>query len=183
MQNQLSTLSPIVSIHNNKVITTSLDIAKCFIKRHDNVLRCISNLDCSPEFTALNFELSTYTDCTGRNLPVYNITRDGFIFLVTGFTGKKAAQFKEAYINAFNEMEKALLTKQLPKIEPEHSYRYHVEITITDRLFGNNRATIKTEAKDLNSMITGFAKVLGFKINSMSIADEAFKDFYNTSLL
>lgn len=101
-------LSPNVIIQNGKAITTSLDIAKCFTKRHDNVLRCISNLDCSSEFTALNFELSTYTDCTGRNLPVYNITRDGFVFLVTGFTGKKAAQFKEAYINAFNEMEKQL---------------------------------------------------------------------------
>lgn len=83
----------------------------------------------------------------------------------------------------FIACEKAMLNKQLPKIEPENNYRYHVEITITDRLFGNNRATIKTEAKNLNCMVTGFAKTLGFKINSMSIADEAFKDFYNTSLL
>ncbi|EGD1134269.1 Rha family transcriptional regulator, partial [Escherichia coli] len=38
----------------------------------------------------------------------YQITRDGFAFLAMGFTGKRAAQFKEAYINAFNQMEKLL---------------------------------------------------------------------------
>jgi len=36
---------------------------------------------------------------------MYHITKDGFIFLVMGFTGEKAAQIKEAYIDAFNRME------------------------------------------------------------------------------
>ncbi|EOS1856350.1 Rha family transcriptional regulator, partial [Escherichia coli] len=36
------------------------------------------------------------------------ITRDGFAFLAMGFTGKRAARFKEAYINAFNQMERCL---------------------------------------------------------------------------
>ena len=40
------------------------------------------------------------------------MTRDGFTFLVMGFTGKVAAQFKEAYIEAFNEMEKAISTSK-----------------------------------------------------------------------
>ena len=43
-----------------------------------------------------------------RELPMYLMTRDGFTFLAMGFTGKVAAQFKEAYINAFNEMEAML---------------------------------------------------------------------------
>ncbi len=48
-------------------------------------------------------------DASGRKLPCYNInTRDGFQPLAMGFTGKRAAQFKEAYINAFNQMEKQL---------------------------------------------------------------------------
>jgi hypothetical protein len=46
---------------------------------------------------------------------MYCITRDGFVFLAMGFTGTKAAQFKEAYINAFNQMEKQLnKQKHLP---------------------------------------------------------------------
>lgn len=32
------------------------------------------------------------------------MTQDGFTFLVMGFRGKKAAEFKEAYIKQFNEM-------------------------------------------------------------------------------
>jgi phage regulator Rha-like protein len=39
---------------------------------------------------------------------MYRITRDGFTFLCMGFTGAEAAKWKEAYINAFNEMEAAL---------------------------------------------------------------------------
>lgn len=39
---------------------------------------------------------------------MYYIGKDGFVFLVMGFTGKVAAEFKEAYINAFNEMERKL---------------------------------------------------------------------------
>ncbi|EOT9412018.1 Rha family transcriptional regulator, partial [Escherichia coli] len=41
-------------------------------------------------------------------------TRDGFAFLAMGFTGKRAAQFKEAYINAFNQMEKQLSKPSVP---------------------------------------------------------------------
>jgi phage regulator Rha-like protein len=40
---------------------------------------------------------------------MYYVTRDGFAFLAMGFTGKKAAQFKERYIAAFNAMEKKLM--------------------------------------------------------------------------
>ena len=34
------------------------------------------------------------------------MTRDGFMFLVMGYRGKKAAAIKEAYIKRFNQMEK-----------------------------------------------------------------------------
>ncbi|MGI9701007.1 Rha family transcriptional regulator [Pseudomonas aeruginosa] len=37
------------------------------------------------------------------------MTRDGFTFLCMGFTGEEAARWKEAYINAFNKMEQALI--------------------------------------------------------------------------
>jgi len=39
---------------------------------------------------------------------MYLITRDGFMLLAMGFTGKKAMQFKLAYIEAFNQMEQEL---------------------------------------------------------------------------
>ncbi|EJQ8214267.1 Rha family transcriptional regulator [Salmonella enterica] len=96
---------PEISVINGQAVTSSLAVADYFTKRHDDVLKKIRALDCSPEFTARNFAVSDYTDASGRKLPCYNITRDGFAFLAMGFTGKRAAQFKESYINAFNQME------------------------------------------------------------------------------
>lgn len=101
---------PEIRIINGQAVTSSQAVADYFIKRHDNVIQKIKNLECSSKFAALNFKESEYTDATGRKLPCYNITRDGFAFLAMGFTGKRAAQFKEAYINAFNQMEKRCIT-------------------------------------------------------------------------
>ncbi len=105
----IPTLShPDVTIENGRAVTTSVAIAEFFGKRHDNVIQKIKLLDCSAEFTALNFKVSEYTDSTGRKLPMYQITKNGFVFLVMGFTGKKAAAFKEAYIAEFDRMEAEL---------------------------------------------------------------------------
>lgn len=99
---------PEIAVINGQAVTSSLAVADYFTKHHKDVLRKIESLECSPEFTERNFSLSEYTDATGRKLPCYQITRDGFAFLAMGFTGKRAAQFKESYITAFNQMEKAL---------------------------------------------------------------------------
>lgn len=104
-----------VVIQQDEIRTTSLKVAEAFGKRHDNVLRKLQSLDCSPEFTQLNFEVSEFTDSTGRKLPLWEMTKDGFIFLVMAFTGKKAAQVKEAYINAFNWMADKLKNQTFSK--------------------------------------------------------------------
>ncbi|EOT4577914.1 Rha family transcriptional regulator, partial [Escherichia coli] len=105
---------PEIAIVDGQAVTSSLAVANFFSKRHDDVLKKIRTLECSASFTARNFSVSDYTDCTGRKLPCYQITRDGFAFLAMGFTGKRAAQFKEAYINAFNQMEKQLSKPSVP---------------------------------------------------------------------
>jgi len=104
-------MSDIVSINRNRAETTSLKVAVKFKKRHERVLDAIKNLDCSDEFAKHNFVFCYYDD-RGRNLPMYKMTRDGFTFLAMGFTGKKAAKFKEDYIQAFNEMERFILQQQ-----------------------------------------------------------------------
>ncbi len=101
---------PKINVINGQAVTSSLAIANYFTKRHDDVLKKIRALECSPEFSARNFAGAEYTDDQGKLRPCYNITRDGFAFIAMGFTGKRAAQFKEAYINAFNQMEKQLST-------------------------------------------------------------------------
>lgn len=94
---------------NEEILTTtSRAVAEVFRKEHYNVLRDIETLQCSKEFAALNFEVSSYKDIGGKSNKEYIITRDGFTMLAMGYTGEKAMQFKEKYIAAFNEMEKEL---------------------------------------------------------------------------
>ncbi|EIO6627406.1 Rha family transcriptional regulator [Escherichia coli] len=115
----LPTLSqPEIAIVDGQAVTSSLAVADFFSKRHDDVLKKIRILDCSPEFCARNFAetsiLVHQPNGGTRKLPCYHITRDGFAFLAMGFTDKRAAQFKEAYINAFNQMEKQLSKPSVP---------------------------------------------------------------------
>ena len=91
---------------NDTARVNSLMVAEVFGKRHDNVVRDVKNLDCSEEFRLLNFEESLYLNDQHKKQPCYDITRDGFTFLIMGYRGKKAARFKELYIKRFNEMEK-----------------------------------------------------------------------------
>ena len=64
----------------------------------------------SENFIKTNFTSDTYKDKTGRKLPCYEMTRDGFTMLVMGYTGAKAMRFKELYIKRFNEMERFIKT-------------------------------------------------------------------------
>jgi Rha family phage regulatory protein len=89
-------------------ITTSLIISEVFYKRHADVLRDIENLSCSDEFRQRNFALSSYSSKQGKDLPMYEITKDGFGFLVMGYTGDKAGQFKELFIAEFNRRDALL---------------------------------------------------------------------------
>ena len=96
----------LVDITDGKVVTTSLKIAEVFGKQHKDVLKAIYFLDCSKDFHERNFAPMSHDVKIGngatRKSAYYSITRDGFAFLVMGFTGKVAAQWKERYIAAFN---------------------------------------------------------------------------------
>lgn len=108
----------LVIMRDRQAVTTSLQVANNFEKRHDNVLRDIENL----HKDVLNFEEmfieSTELDSYGRDRRIYYMNRDGFSLLAMGFTGKKALQFKLKYIDAFNQMEKQL-QQQKPLSLPE----------------------------------------------------------------
>lgn len=109
----------LVFIEKGKPVTDSLTVAEAFGKEHKNVLRDIEALECSAEFSRLNFEQSTYINDRGRDYPKYLITQDGFSFLVMGYTGKEAARFKEMYIGEFNRMREQLNKPAVPQSLPE----------------------------------------------------------------
>lgn len=121
----ISTESPKVFFNDGRLVTTSQVIADYFDKQHKHVLAKIDALDCSPEFSSANFSADVQTIEVGngaeRESRCYLITKDGFMFLVMGFTGKKAARLKEAYIAKFNAME-AEIHKRTPTATSRANY-------------------------------------------------------------
>ena len=118
--------SELVFIQNNQVLTDSRIVAEYFEKPHNDVLKSIrklideirgvGNFPQTPLIEQMGdvgkisqmFEETEYADKYGRPQPMYYMNRDGFMLLVMGFTGKKALQFKLAFIQEFNRMEKIL---------------------------------------------------------------------------
>lgn len=102
----------LVIIQNRQAVTTSLQVAETFEKRHDNVLREIEGL-LKIEEAQKYFQEGTYEHPQNKQqYRMFYMNRDGFTLLAMGFTGSKALDFKLKYIQAFNEMEHSI-EKQL----------------------------------------------------------------------
>jgi Rha family phage regulatory protein len=152
MTTQVIPLDPeqFIFASDDQLKTTSLKIAEKFGKRHDNVLRVIDNIltQVSDSFSKLNFE-ETQTDSltpTGgvRKDRCFNLTKDGFMIVVMGFTGKEAMTIKEAYINAFNVMYDKLFPRygQRPLDPPTITKAQQGELfTLASIISGKNGTT------------------------------------------
>ena len=97
-------------------LTSSLQVADSFGKKHKDVLEAVDKLvyeiaEQSAENSADYFIPDTYKDGRNRSQRQYWLTRDGFSLLVMGFTGPAALHWKLLYIDAFNKMEAAVNAK------------------------------------------------------------------------
>ena len=97
-------------------VTDSLKVAQVFGKEHKNIIRAIRTLLGSAQNCAHRrwFCESTYTDMQGKSRPMFLMNRDGFSLLAMGLTGAKAMQFKVAFIEQFNAMERVVKAVQSP---------------------------------------------------------------------
>ena len=104
-----------VQISHSEPVTTSEFVAKAFGKKHCDVLRKIEEI-CTQvpdsfgerNFALLEKEVKSNLGNGTYKTNLYELTKDGFILLVMGFTGKNAMSIKIAYINAFNAMAEKL---------------------------------------------------------------------------
>jgi len=104
-------MNELITVVNGKPVVTSKQVAEHFGKTHRHVLRDIAKeLETAGEFGETNFGLTSYTSSQNKVLPCYEMTRDGFSLVAMGFTGEKAQQWKIKYIEAFNSMERELLS-------------------------------------------------------------------------
>lgn len=106
-------MNDLVYLKNDEAVCDSLQVAEKFGKRHAHVIERIEKImrDDSTENSVQCFKQSTYKDETGKSNKMYVMNRDGFTFLVMGFTGRKANEWKWRYIKAFNQMESFIREK------------------------------------------------------------------------
>ena len=100
----------------------SLQIAEAFQRRHKHILETIETLTepgsgLSDNFRSFNFIKSFYKDASGKKNKKYLLTRDGFTMVVMEFKTAKARQFKEVFLDRFNNMESFILSLQSTRIE------------------------------------------------------------------
>ena len=102
----------LVQINNGQAVTSSLQVAEYFGKKHQHVMEKVRALlaEIPSDWGVSNFRQSSYFNLQGKEQPCYEMTKDGFTLLAMGFTGKKAIEFKIDYINAFNEMADFILS-------------------------------------------------------------------------
>lgn len=109
-------MQDLVIMKDQQAVTSSLQVAEVFGKNHKHVLDAIQNKIDSAENSAQYdsmFAQGEYKDKSGKRNKMYYMNRDGFTFIAFGFTGKKADEFKLKYIEAFNNMEKAIKEERI----------------------------------------------------------------------
>ena len=112
-QKQIDILKQNLTIKDGQPVTTSFKIAESFDREHRTVLQAIREMECTDTFREQNFLQTVHLRPSPLNgapieSPYYEVAKKGFLFLAMGFTGKKAALLREAYIEAFEQMEQAL---------------------------------------------------------------------------
>lgn len=160
-----ASLMPDLSIEDGQITTTSLQVAEHFGKRHADVLRAIKDLLKElPKGYRRNFALIQIETDLGmgrtRKDPAYRMTRDGFALLAMGFTGKEALQWKLAYIDAFNKMEKVLLEqRQAAALEVQTQLR---------AALAQSQQLVQDYDKEMDWMRLEYSGLQGTLINSQS---------------
>ncbi|APC41557.1 ORF6C domain-containing protein [Clostridium estertheticum] len=161
---------------NGKLVVSSREVSENFGKRHDNVVLKINAIITSwTKDTALKNKVSkyfiedTYKDESGKSNKQYLLSRDGFSFVVMGFTGRVADVWKTKYIEAFNEMERTLINGQ-PKLSQELQAIFVIDKRSTetnlrmDKL-ENDMPLFNIDCKELQALVRkiGIKSLGGYK--------------------
>lgn len=148
-------MNTLVSINKqHQSITTSRIVAETFEKNHFHVLRDIRELQCSDEFRATNFglmvEMKELPQGGAARSEYYEITKDGFTFLVMGYTGEKAAKFKEMFIEAFNTNEALLASDDYILLRSQEILKERVNLlTQQNQILKHTNQILEEEKKIL----------------------------------
>lgn len=181
----MSALIPINNVEvsfevvGGEIFANSLQIAKVFEKRHDNILKAVDNLP-DDEFKSENFKFDSYFDKKGEQRRKANLTRDGFSLLVMGFTGEKAYRWKIEFIKAFNMMEAKLKRQGIINYTNEIA---NLNAVLIDKAKRHKRQIngYKSQLVQHNKQITILKHELS-KFGEFDLTDPKFKPFSSSHL-
>ena len=156
-------MSSLVAVQNNEeygLVTTSRKIADGLGKRHTEVLRSIDNISENANLRSLIIPTTYKVKGQKREYKEYLLTKDGFTLYMFNIQGYN--DFKMAYINEFNRMEKLLNGEQLEletyKIE-EKTYKNDPIMVVKDieYMTGYDKSTINAYIRDnkLGTLLVG----------------------------
>lgn len=144
------------------LVTTSRIVAEGLNKEHSKVMRTLENLILeTPDVASLIIPTTYKVKGQNREYKEYLLTKDGFTLYMFNIQGYN--DFKMAYINEFNRMEKLLSGEQL-EIEPykidKKTYKGDPVMVVKDiaYLTGNDRTTINMYIRDnkLGVLLEGY---------------------------
>lgn len=121
---------------NYGLVVSSRVIANELGKRHSDVLESLDNILENGDFRSLCIPSTYKVDGQQREYKEYLLTKDGFTLYMFNIQGYY--DFKMAYINRFNEMEKALSVKQLPKTYKEALIELIAQVEENEKLLIEN---------------------------------------------
>ena len=162
---------------NDQVVTTSLKVAEVFEKEHKHVLDAVRRLMRSAENSAViqMFQESIYLDEQGKERPMFIMNRDGFTLLAMGFNGKKALDFKVAYINAFNKMEAELKSQQTKQLSAAESLLQSVQLLVAHE---RQLSLLEQKQENMQKAMNG----LFDRVNSLSFENDMMKQKLNNEI-
>lgn len=127
-----------IVMNNDRPVTTSRNVAETFGKEHKHILEAVDNLTAENSTVKNMFAEDSYKNTRGREYRQVLMTKDGFTLLAMGFNGKKAIEFKLAYIEQFNKMEQQL-KQQLPGTYKEALLQLVEQVESNERLELENK--------------------------------------------
>ena len=150
------------------LVVSSRTVAKELGKRHDAVLRDIKNIlkNQSPQICGDLEKLiisSTYIDSKKRNYKEYLLTKDGFTLYMFNIQGYQ--EFKIAYIQKFNEMERLINSReQLANCcQKKLNYNYDFMPSYQDRVEATRRMIDKMTKEIEREMINIHNSLINIK--------------------
>ena len=174
---------------NDQVCTSSFKVAEFFEKNHPDVVRAIDRLrdklqstdfQCDAKMSSEiifeeHFEDIPQPNGGTKKGKYFIMNKDAFTLLAMGFTGKRALEFKIAYIDAFNKMEAELKSQQTKQLSAAESLLQSVQ------LLGAHERQIEILEHNQKNM-QGALRSLSDRVYSMQFETDMVKQKINNEI-